>query len=310
MTASMPARPATSAPAGSIYDLGYRGYEGPRLGRRAAVGALFTYSLRWAYGLGRNTRAKVTPMILAGLALLPAVFAVGFAALVSQAGAQARAAEAASPVRYDTYANLVSPLVMLFCAAQAPELFGRDQRYGVLPLYFTRALSRIDYAVARTFALMVAILVVLALPYLLLFVGRVMAATDPFTGLGQELPKLPPSIAQAALTAGVLGGIGAVISAWTPRRAYAITMIIAAFLIPPVLSAIIVGLPGSGPIDLIVLTSAGDILDATNALLFDVPPDGVTAVLRYPDALYLAAALVIVVGSLALVIRRYQRIVA
>ena len=32
---------------------------------------------------------------------------------------------------------------MLFCAAQAPELFGRDQRYGVLPLYFSRALTRI-----------------------------------------------------------------------------------------------------------------------------------------------------------------------
>jgi hypothetical protein len=39
---------------------------------------------------------------------------------------------------------------MLFCAAQAPELFGRDQRYGVLPLYFSRVLTSIDYALART----------------------------------------------------------------------------------------------------------------------------------------------------------------
>ncbi len=48
-------------------------------------------------------------------------------------------------------------LVMLFAAAQGPELFGRDQRYGVLPLYFSRVLTRIDYALAKTGALWVAL---------------------------------------------------------------------------------------------------------------------------------------------------------
>ena len=47
---------------------------------------------------------------------------------------------------------------MLFCAAQAPELFGRDQRYGVLPLYFSRALTRSDYALAKVGGLFVALL--------------------------------------------------------------------------------------------------------------------------------------------------------
>ena len=45
--------------------------------------------------------------------------------------------------------GVIAVFVMLFCAAQAPELFGRDQRYGVLPLYFSRALARTDYAIAR-----------------------------------------------------------------------------------------------------------------------------------------------------------------
>ena len=48
---------------------------------------------------------------------------------------------------------------MLFRAAQAPELFGRDQRYGVLPLYFSRVLTRVDYALARTGGLFIAILI-------------------------------------------------------------------------------------------------------------------------------------------------------
>jgi ABC-2 type transport system permease protein len=249
-------------------------------------------------------------MILAGLALLPAVFAVGVAALVSQVGPEARSMEEVSPIRYATYSMVVAPLTMLFCAAQAPELFGRDQRYGVLPLYFSRMLTRTDYALARCAGLLAAILVVIGLPYLVLFVGRVLAAPDPLTGLSEELPSLWPSIGQSILTAGVLGGIAAAIAAWTPRRAYATTMIIAAFLIPPILAAIIVGLRGSGLIDLVVLASAGDVLDATNAMLFGVTPDGVAAVARLPDELYLATAIVIVVGSLLLVVRRYRGIVA
>ena len=98
-----------------------------------------------AYGIGRGGRAKIAPLTLVGLAVLPAVLAVGISALAAQAGA-GDVLEQASPVRYETYHGLTVTLLMLFCAAQAPELFGRDQRYGVLPLYFSRALSRIDYA--------------------------------------------------------------------------------------------------------------------------------------------------------------------
>ena len=84
---------------------------------------------------------------------------MGIAALAAQAGA-GEALEQASPVRYDTYHGLTVTLLMLFCAAQAPELFGRDQRYGVLPLYFSRALTGTDYALARIGGLMLALLLV------------------------------------------------------------------------------------------------------------------------------------------------------
>ena len=140
---------SASGPGGSIYDLGYQSYQGPRLGRRSAVVALYTQSLRACFGIGRGGRAKIAPFTLAGLALLPAVLAVGFAALAAQAGPGGDAIEQASPIRYDSYHGLVSVLIMLFCAAQAPELFGRDQRYGVLPLYFSRVLTRTDYALAK-----------------------------------------------------------------------------------------------------------------------------------------------------------------
>jgi len=35
-------------------------------------------------------------------------------------------------------------MVMLFCSAQAPELFAGYHRTAVLPLYFSRVLTRFD----------------------------------------------------------------------------------------------------------------------------------------------------------------------
>jgi ABC-2 type transport system permease protein len=108
---------------------------------------------------------------------------------------------------------------MLFCAAQAPELLGRDQRFGVLPVYFSRALARLDYAVAKVLGLVVSLAAMVVVPYAVLFIGRVLVASDPIDGLSSELPSLPPLLAQSLLTSGLLGAIAMAISAFTPRRA-------------------------------------------------------------------------------------------
>ena len=134
---------------------------------------------------------------------------------------------------------------MLFCAAQAPEIFGRDQRYGVLPLYFSRALTRTDYALAKVAGLIVALLIVDLVPQAILFVGRVLVAADPATGLSNEAAAVPRFLFQGLLTAGLLGGLSALIAAWTPRRAYATAGIIAVSIIPPVLVALLTSLTGS-----------------------------------------------------------------
>src|SRR4051794_41930445 len=86
-----------SGPGGSIYDLGYQGYEGPRLGRRSATVALFWNTLRACFGIGRGGRAKIAPFVLAALSLLPAVIAVGIAALAAPAGARSPPPQASPP---------------------------------------------------------------------------------------------------------------------------------------------------------------------------------------------------------------------
>lgn len=299
-----------AAPTGNIYDLGYRGYDGPRLGRLAVLVGLMRQSLQEAFGIGRGGRAKVAPFLLLILNTLPALLAVGFTALARQSGA-GDILEAANPFRHAGYWSLTSTLVMLFCAAQAPELFGRDLRYGVLPLYFSRVLTRTDYALARAGGLFLAVFVISIVPQAILSIGAVLAASDPLTGLSEDLPDVPRYLFVAVLASALLGAVAAVIAAWTPRRAYATAGIIAVFIIPPIIVAIVAELAVGDAARLLVLVSPGDILDGVNAAVFDtVSPNPTIVAANLPGWAYVVAAIVETLACLLLILRRYLGITA
>jgi ABC-2 type transport system permease protein len=291
---------------GNIYDLGYRGYDGPRFGRPAVALGLLRQTLRESYGIGRGGRAKIAPFLLLALNCLPAVIAVGLVALLGQID-PSEVLEEGNPIRHETYQSLTSTLVMLFCAAQAPELFGRDQRYGVLPLYFSRVLTRVDYALARTGGLFLAILVIAVAPQLILSIGAILAAPDPLTGLREDLPDIPRYLAVSILASGVLGGVAAVIAAWTPRRAYATATIIGAFIVPPVVVGVVSELAVSDAARILHLVSPGDVIEGANAAIFGVLAEGSPAVMAagLDGWVYIAGALVFAGVSLVLVVRRY-----
>jgi ABC-2 type transport system permease protein len=300
--------PATQA-TGNIYDLGYRGYEGPRLGRVTVLLSLLRQSLREAYGIGRGGRAKIAPFVLLAFAVFPAVLAVGFRALAAQTGAGEQF-EQEVPIRHDTYQSVTSLFVWLFVAAQAPELFGRDQRYGVLPLYFSRVLTRVDYALARTGGLFIAILIVTVVPQLLLTIGGILAASDPVAGLSKELPEVPRYLAVCVLESVVFSGVAAVVAAYTPRRAYAVAAIIALFIVPPIVVGIIANLAVPDVARVLLLASPSDVIDGVNGAIYGpLTIAGETFVLAtLPGWVYIVTAIGYAVGSLAIVIRRYLTI--
>lgn len=294
-----------TGPSGNIYDLGYQGYDGPRLGRSTVAFGLLRRSLAESYGIGRGGRAKVAPFLLLALAVLPAILAVGITALAAQTGNRELVAEA-SPIRHETYQGLTSALVMLFCAAQAPELFGRDQRYGVLPLYFSRVLTRADYALARTGGLFLAVLVVTLVPQVVLSLGALLSAADPLAGLADDAADIPRYVAVAVLSSGLLAGISSVSAAWTPRRAYATATIIAVFIVPPIIVGLISELAAGDLAGILVVLSPGDVVDGLNAAIFGTIPDSpAVSAANLPEIAYVVAAVVGTVGALAIILRRY-----
>ena len=299
----------TESATGSIYDLGYRRYEGPRLGRAHAVRSLFIHTLRSAYGIGRGGRAKIAPIVLGAMALLPAIAMVGMLTIVAQFGLGERFTDNA-PIRYDTYSSAIATIVVLFCAAQAPDLFSRDERHGVLSLYFARALRRADYALARIGGFVVAVLILELLPQLVLFLGRVLLSKDIPAAVGADLPSLGPAVAQGALSSLLVGGLSMAAAAFTPRRAYATAGIIAIFTIPTVVVGVASSLASSGLTGWLMLLSPNSVLDATNAILFGVPYPHQAPFAEMPEAAYFAAVAVGIVGSVAIAVRRFMRIAA
>ena len=119
---------------------------------------------------------------------------------------------------YDRYLWDVGDLLPIFVAAQAPELVVNDIRHHVLPLYFSRPMSRFDY-VAREAggAHASASCSMTLLPVLLLFLGRVLAAEDVRRPRSATRSAPCPGIVGSGLLhAVVLACLGIAIS--SPRR--------------------------------------------------------------------------------------------
>ena len=200
-------------PKGVIHDLGYRHYDGERLGRWHIVRSLYVDSARGAYGLGRSGKSKIMPIIVLGAICLPAVIIAVVAAITKVDEL---------PGGYTAYVLRVQVLVMVFVAGQAPASVSRDLRFRVMSLYLSRPLQRIDYVLAKFAALATAVFVLLALPLTILFVGALLAKLP----LSEQVPDYARSLGGAALVSLLLAGLGLVIAALTPRRGIGVAAII------------------------------------------------------------------------------------
>src|ERR1022692_2765518 len=201
-----------TANGGVIHNIGYRSYEGQRLGRGEIVRALCWHSLRSSFGIGRGVKAKIVPVFMFVIICLPAIIDAAIVALNSAHTRQ---------VSYDTYLPQLRIFVLLiFVAVQAPELVSRDLRSHCLPLYFARPIRRIDYPAAKLAALFLACLAMIEIPLLLLYLGTI-TQVHGGSAIWSQTRALIPGLVLGVAWALVLAGLGLLLASLSGRRAYA-----------------------------------------------------------------------------------------
>lgn len=292
-----------ATPAGDqsrIHDIGYRGYDGPRLGRGYARLSLYSQTLRGSYGLGRSVKSKVLPMLLFAVMCVPAAIMVAVAVATKAHDL---------PVSYTRYAIIMQAVISLYVASQAPQAVSRDLRFKTIPLYFSRPIETADYVQAKFAALASAMFILTGAPLLVLYLGALLAKMDfahQSKGFGQGLVSV-------ALLSLLFAGIGLVIASITPRRGFGIAAVIAVLIISygavSTLQAIADSRGTAGavpwiglfsPVTLIGGLSAG-LLGGTNTFPGDAPSHA-------QGAVYLLVVLGVIAAAYGLLLRRYKKV--
>ncbi|MET7361802.1 ABC transporter permease subunit [Streptomyces sp. NPDC005562] len=284
-----------------IHNIGYRSYDGPRLGRAYARRSLFSQSLRGAYGLGRSAKSKVLPMILFAVMCVPAAIMVAVAVTTKADDL---------PVDYTRYAIFLQAVISLFLAAQAPQTVSRDLRFKTVPLYFSRPIERGDYVAAKFAAMSCALFVLTAAPLLVLYVGSLLAKLD----FADQTKGFAQGLVSVALLSLLFSGIALVVSAVTPRRGFGIAAVIAVLTITygavSTVQAIAYEQGSTGAIAWLGLFSPITLIDGLQSAFLgatasfpggESPSTGVGLV-------YVLVVLALIAGCYGVLMRRYRKV--
>ncbi|WP_405963853.1 ABC transporter permease subunit [Streptomyces sp. NBC_00723] len=293
-----------TAPSGDqtrIHNIGYRSYDGPRLGRAYATRSLYSQSLRGAYGLGRSVKSKVLPMLLFVVMCVPAAIMVAVAVAT-------KADEL--PADYTRYAIIMQAVISLYVASQAPQSVSRDLRFKTVPLYFSRPIETADYVRAKFAALASALFVLTAAPLLVLYIGALLAKLD----FADQTKGFAQGLVSVALLSLLFAGLGLVIASVTPRRGFGIAAVIAVLTISygavSTLQAIADAQNSTGSIPWIGLFSPVTLIDGVQSAFLGSTsafPGGIGPS-NGEGVVYVLVVLGLIAASYGLLMRRYRRV--
>jgi ABC-2 type transport system permease protein len=280
-----------------LFDLGYRGYDGPRDRPARAILTLAAFTVRRVLGLGRGARHKVLPAITLAVAYVPALGSVIFAALADSVATE-------DLITYGDYTFFIGSALLLFSALIAPEALCPDRRSGMFGLYLAGPLDRTRYLVAKYLGVLVVMLLITVGPLLFMFAAFVIAGLGPPAA---DVPLLLVRILASGTTTALLyASLSLAVSSFTTRRAAAAVGLVLVLAVPA-----------------IVVRSAIDSADAPNALdLFSFPfvaadltrrifgemPDENTPITELSSGLVAGGLAAIVLAGALVCWLRYRRI--
>jgi ABC-2 type transport system permease protein len=285
---------------GAIHDIGYRRYDGPRLGLGYIARALYVHSLKGTFGLGRAARSKVMPLLLLAVMTVPALIIAAVAIITGSDEL---------PVAYPSYAVNLQVVIAIFVAAQAPQAVSRDLRFRVVSLYFSRPLTRQAYVNAKLLAMVSALFILMALPLLVLYGGALLAELPVW----ENTREVARGLAGAAVFAVVLAAIGLVIAAFTPRRGLGVAAIVTVLLVLAGVGGIVAGIADEEGNDTVAgwagLISPFSLVDGVQVWALGAE----TSTVEGPPGtaggmVFAAAAVAIVAACYGLLLLRYRRV--
>jgi len=291
---------SVAVPADVIHDIGYRHYDGPRLGRRYATRSLYTLTLRGSFGLGRSIKSKILPMGLLALMCVPALIIVAVAVYLKSGKL---------PLEYEHYLTIMGFVIAVFIAAQAPVALSRDLRFMTVPLYFSRPITAGDYVRAKFAAMFTAMFVLTGLPLLIMWIGSLLASM----GFVYNLEHFGYGLAAAALYSLLYSSLGLLIASGTPRRGFGVAGIIMVLLISAAVAGVVYGVVNrqdqSNAAYWANAINPGGMVDSTVTWMFKLPT---SADIGVPSTLggfvFLAEIIALSAAAYGLLVRRYRKI--
>ena len=221
-------RPGTNQ--GTVFDIGYQKYGGPREGSNRARFAVFKDGVRTALGFGRGARAKVLPWLFIGVLIAIVLVMALLAGAATRLAGPEGAAQLNLPSHSDYY-GIASIFFFVFAAVSAPELLCPDRRDGVIHLYLVRPLTGTDYVFSRWLAFFAVMVMVAWLPQVILLIGLVMGDPKPVEFFKANWLDVPRFILSGTAFAAYTTTLALVTASFTNRRAYASVFLIGLFVI-------------------------------------------------------------------------------
>jgi ABC-2 type transport system permease protein len=278
---------------GEIYDRGYKHYDGQRLGRKHAFNALVRYSVARAMGIKKKWTAKIVPIILYVVALGTVLILIGIESFVPDE----------TTMTYPEFFIFIFVIEGMFVATIAPEMLCPDRRENVLILYFSRAITRLDYVLGKLVATAILTLTLSFVPVGLLWLFRQLLADAPLSALKDNIDE----IAKLALTGGLialyLGSVGLVIASFTGRKAIAVPCIIVGYVVTEALvNSFAYALRDRSWSDYVYFLSPGD---TAGKLAYSFFPDPEVTGIDFEWWAYSGAMLATIILACAVMVWRY-----
>lgn len=283
---------------GEIYDRGYQHYLGQRLGRRHAIWALITYSIKRAMGIKKSWTAKVIPIILYLSVVGVVIIVIGLEAFIKSAGT--------TVMSYPEYFFFIYAIEGAFVATVAPEMLCGDRRENVLSLYFSRSITRLDYILSKLAAISILTMTISVVPAIFLWLFRQLLADKPISALQDNIGDLGRVLLVGSLIALYLGCGGLVISSFTGRKSIATSIIFVGYVMLEAFTNLLLDAVSSNQAkDILALISPLRLFGEMAGKLFNeynVQDQGHAG---YPAGVYAGTAIGVVIIGIAIMVWRY-----